>query len=61
MRGFGVLLLILGVGSLVLPKFDVQFTLMSKLEPYQPWAGIGVGVVGLLLLLAGKKKPAAAK
>jgi hypothetical protein len=30
--------------------FDIQFTLMSFMDDYQPWAGIVVGVIGLGLI-----------
>jgi hypothetical protein len=46
----GILLIVLGFGSLLLPVFDIQFTLMSFMEDYQPFAGIVVGVIGLGLI-----------
>jgi hypothetical protein len=46
----GVLLIVLGFGSLLLPMFDIQFTLMSFMDDYQPWAGVVVGVIGLGLI-----------
>jgi hypothetical protein len=46
----GILLIVLGFGSLVLPLFNLEFTLMSIVEDYQPWAGIIVGIIGLALL-----------
>ena len=50
MTGFGVLLIIVGLGSLVLPMFNIQFTLMSVLEDYQPWAGIVAALIGVVLV-----------
>jgi hypothetical protein len=46
----GILLIVLGFGSLVLPLFNMEFRLMSIVEDYQPWAGIIVGIIGLGLL-----------
>jgi hypothetical protein len=56
----GVFMLILGVGSLVLPYFHMQFRLMSLVQPAQPVAGIAVAAVGGLCLFLGggrKKNP----
>lgn len=50
MVSLGILFIVLGFGSLLLPAFDIQFTLMSFLDDYQPWAGIVIGVVGLGLI-----------
>jgi hypothetical protein len=60
MTSIGVLLVILGVGSLVLPSFNLQFRLMELVDPYQPWAGIIVAALGLVLILvaARRRKPA---
>ena len=35
MVGFGALLVILGVGSLLLPMFDIQFQIMSLLDEHR--------------------------
>jgi hypothetical protein len=56
MTGFGVLLIILGVGSLLLPMFNVQFRLMEFVDPYQPWAGILVAVIGAALVAFGLQR-----
>ncbi|HEX2194395.1 MAG TPA: hypothetical protein VHK63_05505 [Candidatus Limnocylindria bacterium] len=53
MIGLGILLVILGLGSFVLPMFDLQFTLMSFLEDWQPWAGIAVAAIGVALIAWG--------
>ena len=53
MISFGVLLVILGVGSLALPYFDPQLTVV---DPYQPWAGIIVAALGLITVLFGVER-----
>jgi len=44
-----VFLIIMGFGSLLLPMMGVQFRLMSLLDAYQPSAGVGIGILGLVL------------
>lgn len=56
MIGIGVLLIIFGVGSLILPHFDLQFRLMSLLDDVQPVAGIVVAAIGVLLVVLGMRK-----
>ena len=56
MISFGVLLVILGAGSLVLPYLNLQFTLMEFVDPYQPWAGIIVAALGLITVLFGAQR-----
>lgn len=51
MGSFGILFIILGFGSLLLPQFGIQFKVLSWADPYQPWIGIVVGVIGILLLV----------
>ena len=53
MTSFGGLLAILGFGSLVLPALGLQFKLLSAVEGAQPWFGVVLGVVGLVLLVVG--------
>ncbi|HSI36469.1 MAG: hypothetical protein ACAI43_22830 [Phycisphaerae bacterium] len=54
MMRFGVFLLILGIGSFVLPLFDVQFKIMAVFGEAQPIvAGAMIGL-GALLLYAGR-------
>ena len=53
MTSFGGLLALLGFGSLVLPAFGLQFKLLSAVEGAQPWFGVVLGVVGLVLLVVG--------
>jgi predicted lipid-binding transport protein (Tim44 family) len=56
MISLGVFLVILGVGSLVLPSLGLQFTFMDWLDAYQPWAGIIVAAVGLITVLFGAQR-----
>jgi hypothetical protein len=51
MIGWGILLIVLGAGSLLLPMFEIQFTLMSLFDDYQPWAGIAVAIIGVALVV----------
>ncbi len=51
MGGFGALLILFGLGSFLLPLVGFQFSLMGWVDPYQPWAGIGVALAGVALLL----------
>ena len=58
MVGWGIFLIILGAGSLLLPMLDYQFTLMELVDDYQPYAGIVVAVIGAALVLLGmNRKP----
>jgi len=56
MISLGVFLVILGVGSLVLPSLGFQFRLMDLLDAYQPWAGIIVAAIGLITVLFGAQR-----
>ncbi len=51
MRSTGALLLVLGVGSFVLPMFGLQFKLLQALGDTTPYVGSGLAVVGAILLL----------
>jgi hypothetical protein len=51
MRSFGVLLLILGLGTFVLRAFDYEFRILSWAEDYQPWFSIGLAALGLILVV----------
>lgn len=53
MTSIGALLAILGFGSLILPAFKMQFRLLSAVEGAQPWFGIILGVIGLVLIVLG--------
>jgi protein-S-isoprenylcysteine O-methyltransferase Ste14 len=48
MLSLGILLVIVGVGSLVLPTFGLA---IPALHPYQPAIGIIVAAVGLITVL----------
>ena len=56
MVGLGALLIILGIGSLLLPMFDIQFQIMSLLDDYQPIAGILIAAVGAVLVFLGLQR-----
>ena len=58
MARFGVFLLIMGLGSLLLPLIGMQFRLMSLLDPAQPIAGIAITAVGGLLIFLGARQNA---
>jgi hypothetical protein len=61
MVGWGILLIVLGAGSLLLPSLGFQFTLMELLDDFQPYAGIVVAVIGAILVFMGmtRRQPAA--
>lgn len=56
MVGWGIFLIILGAGSLLLPLIDIQFRLMELVDPWQPFAGIIVAVIGVALVLYGMNR-----
>ena len=56
MVGWGIFLIILGAGSLLLPMLDMQFRLMELVDPYQPYAGIVVAVIGAVLVFLGQSR-----
>ncbi len=58
MIGWGIFLIIMGAGSLFLPMIDYQFTLMELVDPYQPFAGIIVAVIGAAMVLMGMNRRA---
>ena len=58
MARLGVFMLIMGVGSLVLPMFGRQFKIMSLVQPAQPVAGIALAAAGGLFAFFGaRQKP----
>jgi hypothetical protein len=61
MAGWGIFLIVLGAGSLLLPMLGYQFSLMELVDDYQPWAGIAVAVIGAVLLFIAmtRRQPAA--
>lgn len=56
MVGWGILLIVLGAGSLLLPSFGYQFTLMELVDAYQPYAGIAAAVIGAALVFMGMNR-----
>ena len=56
MIGWGILLIVLGAGSLLLPQFGFQFRLMELLDDFQPYAGIVVAVIGAVLVFLGMNR-----
>jgi hypothetical protein len=65
MVGWGIFLIIIGAGSLVLPMLGYQFSLMELVDDYQPYAGIVVAIIGAALVMYGmggrsSSQPAAA-
>jgi hypothetical protein len=56
MIGWGIALIIIGAGSLLLPLLNYQFTLMELVDDYQPYAGIIVAVIGAALVLFGMNR-----
>jgi hypothetical protein len=55
---WGATLVVLGIGSFVLPMVGMQFRIFDILAPAQPGAGIGCAVVGAILLLVSFRKKA---
>lgn len=51
MGSIGTLLVILGFGSLILEQFNMEFRLLAWANDYQPWFGIVLGVIGVVLIL----------
>jgi hypothetical protein len=56
MIGWGIALIIIGAGSLLLPMLGYQFTLMELVDDYQPYAGIVVAIIGAALVLLGMNR-----
>ncbi|WP_194817271.1 hypothetical protein [Nocardia sp. XZ_19_385] len=49
----GIWLAILGFGSLILEQMNMEFIILSWADDMQPVFGIGLGVIGVLVALAG--------
>jgi hypothetical protein len=60
MIGWGIFLIVIGAGSLLLPLIGFQFALMSFVDAYQPWAGIAVAIIGVALVVFGMNRQPAA-
>jgi hypothetical protein len=56
MIGWGVFLIVLGAGSLLLPLIGWNFRLMELVDAYQPWAGIVVAIIGIGLVVFGMNR-----
>ena len=50
---WGIFLIVMGVGSFILPMMGMQFRLMSLFKEAQPAAGIIVAGLGVLLVVLG--------
>lgn len=53
MAALGVILILLGFGSWILFENGYTFRWLSWADDMQPGFGIGVGVIGLVVLIAG--------
>jgi hypothetical protein len=51
MTRLAILFIVLGFGSLILNLFNMEFVVLSWADNYQPWAGVGLGVVGILIIV----------
>jgi hypothetical protein len=51
--GWGIFLMIVGAGSLLLPSLGFQFRLMELIDDFQPYAGLVVAVIGAALVVVG--------
>ncbi len=49
----GVFMIIIGFGSLILEQFGLQFKVLAWADPYQPWVGILLGVIGIAIVVLG--------
>ncbi len=49
MRGIGLVLVVLGVGSLVLPFFGYQFGLVDWIDNWGVLIGLGIRLVAIIL------------
>jgi hypothetical protein len=57
MRGLGVALLILGIGSFILPLFGMQFRILNLLgEQSQPVVAVVLAVIGAVLLFVSMSR-----
>jgi membrane protein implicated in regulation of membrane protease activity len=54
MRRLGTTLLILGIGSFILPAIGIQFKIMYIFGDATPIVAIGFAIVGLVLIIVGK-------
>ena len=55
MKRLGAFLIVIGIGSLILPQLGMQFRLMNALESSQPAAGLVVAGIGVLFIVLQRK------
>jgi hypothetical protein len=58
MVSFGVLLVVLGIASIVLPAAGVDLAFLDSIDSSQPWLGIIVAALGLITILYGQRRRA---
>lgn len=58
MRGWGITLLILGIGAFLLPMAGYQFALLNLVEGYEQIVGGVLAVAGLGLIIASFRESA---
>jgi hypothetical protein len=58
MVSLGVLLVVVGIGSFVLPAAGVKSGFLDSLDSVQPWLGIIVAAVGLITILFAQRRQA---
>lgn len=56
MQGWGVWLILLGVGSFILPMFGRQFILISIFGPAAPVVSVLFIVGGIVMLVVGRSR-----
>lgn len=55
MKKFGATLVLLGIGSFILPVFGLQFKILNLFGSMQWLISIAAIVVGILMLFLGKR------
>jgi hypothetical protein len=58
MVSLGVLLVVLGIASIVLPSAGVELAILDSIDSAQPWLGIIVAALGLITILYGQRRRA---
>ena len=58
MVSLGVLLVVLGIASIVLPSAGVDLAFLDSIDSAQPWLGIIVAALGLITILYGQRRRA---
>lgn len=54
LKGFGVMLVVLGAGSFILPAMGLQFKVMSIFGDAQPIVAVIATIAGILLLVGNE-------